>query len=190
MDRRDTIVSLAVVLGLALLSILGIGHVREKHSPENILRFQNRLMKLEALGVQPQDGVAVTYEDDAMRLAWPQADAPQEMESALLPLEQSEKKALQVDISIGGQQNAHGHLREKYRIWLELRLLQGDATVKAKRIEVPLESGLGRPRLYAIRIPYENTEPDAYRLRWIVEPVEGHVAQGFLVCQYVEVMEL
>lgn len=189
-NRKDKIISALVVIGLLLLSLLGVDHVLKKDDAQSMERFTNRMVKLESLGLPSKGNVTVTYDQGFMKLAWPAMDTQAEIQSDILPLEHPEKKTLQVDMGIGGRKNANGYIREGYQVWVEVRLIQNGIAVKSKRVEILLESEITRSRLYSIRIPYDGAEPDAYQLRWTILPVDGRIDQGDLVCEYLEVMEL
>ena len=179
-ERRATVVILALLL---VFSILGVLYVKQMENPSNLAVLANRAEDFVDFGFSGGDNITVTPDGANLSVSWEETQAGSaDIASQAMPLSDARTGRLQVDVYIGGKQNTFDAHTINYQVWLEAELLQNGAPVAYSRIPVPLESNKDRTRLYSLAVPYGNTQPDAYRIHFLVTPVDGLIAKGTLSC--------
>lgn len=174
MNKRQRIASALILLVIALGSALMIGYVLEKEKPQNIDAFQNRFASLAELGLEA-DGAVLTVDGTKAAAAWEACDGEIIIRTAAVPVAAS-KKVL-VNATVGGLQNASKTERWNYQLWMELTTFRDGQTVGTSAIELPLENGKGRGRVYAVQV---DGAADSYQVCLRVTPLDGKIVSGGL----------
>ena len=179
-ERRATVVILALLL---VLSILGVFYVQQKENPSNLADLANRAGAFADFGFSGGENITVTPDGVNLSISWDETQTDSvDIASKAMPLSDARTGRLQADVYIGGQQNTFDAQTIHYQVWLEAELLQNGVPVAQNRIPVPLESDKDRTRLYSVVVPYAGTQPDAYRIHFLVTPIDGLIAKGTLSC--------
>lgn len=179
-ERRVTVILLALLL---TFSILGVFAVQQKETPANLAVLANRAETFADFAFSGGENVAVAPEETILSITWNETQTGSlDIVSRAMPLSDARTGRLQVDVYLGGKQNTFDAQTVGYQVWLEAELLRNGASVAQNRIRVPLESGKERSRLYSLVLPYGDAQPDAYRLHFLVTPIDGKIAKGALSC--------
>lgn len=149
-----------------------------------------RFLDMEALSLRCNGG-EVSAEGKKAVIRWEACERESLTATSIsIPLHGGADRGIQLDIDIGGAQNAQGLTRTGYRVWLEASLLDsnGDA-LAVQRVEVPLESENERSRLYSL-IVRATERAAAWRLAVSVDAGQPSLPAGYIELSYAEVLAL
>jgi len=173
MTRRQRLITLVILCVLTIASAGMIGYVLYKEQPENVAAFENRFGDFSQLGLTADAGIDLNIEAAQAKAVWQAGSQALMVRTDKLPVAAS--KSVLVNLTVGGTQNAFKTERWNYRLWLELTTFRSDAAVGTHRIELPLESGKGRGRVYAVKV---EGAADSYQVVLRVEPLNDTVSAG------------
>ena len=146
-----------------------------------------------ALSVMEQTGAELHVDETEMRMIWQeQFGSGILVETQPISLDGQGASRLQVDLYAGGTQNIDGRNTYGFRAWLEVELYADGVPCASGRTELFLRSERERERLYSLVIDTAPMKADAYRLRWMVEPMQAEMPkklpQGMLTFSRLDVM--
>ncbi len=179
-EKRITVLILAL---LVLTSLVWINQVFQKAKPENLSAFQNRFQNVESMKWTVKGAAELSVTADLLNINWAEGNGAFSLQTDIMPLEV--KSTLQVNASVGGTQNASASDRWGFRAWMEIQTMQGTEILYCERIELVLESHKQRNRIFAIEAPAAGA--DGWRIRIIVEPIEGVLESGTMKLSECEV---
>lgn len=189
MLKRDKWIVAIILMFLTLISVLGIRFVLQMQGKLNQGNTLNHMMDFRSLGMQGDDDTTLDIDSNNLRFEWNVSKKEEiVVQSQAIPIEQNDKSSLQLDVNIGGKNNAYQSQRTGYMVYLQIVLLDQNATVEAKKIEIPLESERNRSRLYSIVIPIEKSGVNAYKIQWIIQPLNNTIDAGYIICNNLEVI--
>ena len=189
MTLRERRFLLWFLAGLCVLAALGVWVVLAQAAPARVAAFAGRFADFTALSPAAPPTVTLTVTPLRITAAWPQGDAQGfAIQTQPQPLAAGTTR-VQADAYIGGTQNtAGGADRYGFRAYVTLTLWRNGQAVDTRRLEAPLASDKDRLRLNSLCAEVGATGADAYSVGRAVEPVGGVLAQGTLVCAWLEVL--
>lgn len=184
MKRKEWLISGFILLVLAVISVLGTLHVLEMQKPENLRRLTGRFVPLASLGLNGNNDIAITQQDDCVYIAWQAGKEALTVSTSEIPLEKAQQ--LLVNATLGGTQNGYRLGRWGYRLYMELQTLSNGQVVDSHRIETPfIARREDRGRIFAVQAGAEKA--DSYRVLFTIEPLDGELTAGQFHIRFWEV---